>query len=180
MNEFKQPSNSPGRDAHGAGPVLTLVYEELRLLAARQLAQEKPGQTLQATALVHEAYLRLGQTGQDRWQNRGHYFAAAAEAMRRILIDRARQKSRLKRGAQFQKIELSDYPEPDNDDRLLALDEVLQKLSEEDAIAAKVVELRQFAGLGHEQIAEALQISVYQARQKWNYAKAWLTDALRG
>ena len=124
---------------------------------------EKPGQTLQATALVHEAYLRLvGGDPDRRWDGRGHFLAAAAEAMRRILIENARSKARLKRGGDFRRVELGDQPAPAPEHDLLALDEALNRLAEEDPVAAKVVELRQYAGLGHEDVASTLGISVHQ------------------
>jgi RNA polymerase sigma factor (TIGR02999 family) len=168
-------------DLKAAEQLLPLVYEELRRLAARKLANEAPGQTLQATALVHEAYLRLVGGAADRqWDGRGHFFAAAAEAMRRILVDRARRKGRQKRGGGLRRIELADTPAPDPDDDLLALDDALKRLAAEDPVAAKVIELRQFAGLGHEEIAGALGITVYLARQKWTYARAWLREAIGG
>jgi RNA polymerase sigma factor (TIGR02999 family) len=168
-------------ERRAASELLPLVYEELRRLAAQRLARETPGQTLQATALVHEAYLRLVGGDPDRmWDGRGHFFAAAAEAMRRILVEAARRKSRKKRGGELRRTDLTDPPAPDPDEDLLALDDALGRLAEEDPVAAKVVELRQFAGLGHEEIASALGISVYLARQKWTYARAWLRDALGG
>jgi RNA polymerase sigma factor (TIGR02999 family) len=168
-------------EPRAASELLPLVYDELRRLAANRLARETPGQTLQATALVHEAYLRLVGGDQDReWDGRGHFFAAAAEAMRRILVEAARRKSRQKRGGGRRRIDVVDTPSPDPDDDLLALDEALSRLAREDAVAAKVVELRQFAGLGHEEIAAALGITVYLARQKWAYARAWLRDAIGG
>jgi RNA polymerase sigma factor (TIGR02999 family) len=114
------------------------------------------------------------------FDGRGHFFAAAAEAMRRILVDRARRKARKKRGGGLRRIDLADTPAPDPDDDLLALDDALNRLAAEDPIAAKVIELRQFAGLGHEEIAAALGITIYLARQKWNYARAWLRDAIGG
>jgi RNA polymerase sigma factor (TIGR02999 family) len=158
-------------DPHAAARLLPLVYDELRKLATQKLAHEQPGQTLQATALVHEAYLRLvdTDTGQ-HWNSRGHFFAAAAEAMCRILVDNARRKKRAKRGGGLRRADLADHPAPASDDRLLALDDALKKLGGEDPVAARVVELRHFAGLGHEQIAGVLGITVYQARQKWTYA----------
>jgi RNA polymerase sigma factor (TIGR02999 family) len=166
-------------DPRAAEQLLPLVYDELRKLAAAKLAQEKPGQTLQATALVHEAYLRLVDVAQaQEWSSRSHFFAAAAEAMRRILVDNARRKKRAKRGGGRRRADLADHPAPSPDDRLRALDDALKKLGGEDPVAARVVELRQFAGLGHEQIAGVLGITVYQARQKWTYARAWLRDAL--
>jgi RNA polymerase sigma factor (TIGR02999 family) len=161
--------------------LLPLVYTELRRLASQRLAQEKPGQTLQATALVHEAYLRLlGGDPDRRWDGRGHFFAAAAEAMRRILVENARSKARQKRGGGLCRVDLPDQAAPDQDENLLALDDALSRLANEDPVAASVVELRQFAGLDHEEVASALGITVYRARQKWAYARAWLRDALGG
>ena len=166
-------------DPHAAEQLLPLVYDELRKLAAQKLAHEKSGQTLEATALVHEAYLRLVGADPERpWDNRRHFFAAAAEAMRRILVEKARQRKRRKRGGGLQRVALVDPPSPTADDNLLALDEALGQLAAEDPLAARVVELRHFAGLGHESIASALGITVYQARQKWVYARAWLRAAL--
>jgi RNA polymerase sigma factor (TIGR02999 family) len=167
-------------DPSAAAQLLPLVYDELRKLAAQKLAQEKPGHTLQATALVHEAYLRLVDVDRvQHWNSRGHFFGAAAEAMRRILVENARRKKRRKRGGNLHRVELTDYPAAADDDQLLALDDALLKLADEDSLAAKVVELRYFAGLGHEQIAAALHISMNKARAKWDYAKAWLTEALK-
>jgi RNA polymerase sigma factor (TIGR02999 family) len=164
-------------DRHAAAELLPLVYEELRKLAAARMAAEGPGHTLQPTALVHEAYLRLvGGKVPQGWDGRGHFFAAAAEAMRRILVEAARRKGRIKRGGGRRAVEVADVAAEEADDRLLALDEALTQLAAEDAMAAKVVELRHFAGLGHEQIAAALGITVYSARQKWTYARAWLRD----
>jgi RNA polymerase sigma factor (TIGR02999 family) len=166
-------------DPHAAEQLLPLVYEELRRLAGQKLDQEKAGQTLEATALVHEAYLRLVDVDRaQHWNSRGHFFAAAARAMRRILVEAARRKKRQKRGGGMRRAELIDVLAPTPDDRLLALDAALVRLAEEDDLAARVVELHHFAGLGHEQVAAALQISVYRARQKWAYAQAWLSDAL--
>jgi len=164
-----------------AEQLLPLVYEELRKLAGQKLAREKPGHTLQATALVHEAYVRLVDADMvQNWDCRGHFFAAAAEAMRRILIEAARHKARRKRGGGLRRVELDDQPsrEPDPHHELLVLDEALVRLAEEDPLSARVVELRQFAGLGHEEIAATLGITVYLARQKWAYARAWLRDAI--
>jgi RNA polymerase sigma factor (TIGR02999 family) len=167
-------------DPHAAEQLLPLVYNELRRLAAEKMAHEKPGQTLQATALVHEAYLRLvGEAKpQAAWNSRGHFFAAAAEAMRRILIEQARSKHRLKRGGALRRVELADAKARQPEDHLLPLDEALDRLAAEDPVAARVVELRRFAGLGHADVAAVLGTSVYQARQKWTYARAWLRDAL--
>lgn len=166
-------------DPQAASQLLPLVYDELRRLAAHRLSQEKPGQTLEATALVHDAYLRLVDVERSQeWNSRGHFFAAAAEAMRRILVEQARRKKRQKRGGDWKRGELLDVPASPDDERLLVLDEALTKLAQEDPLAAKVVELRHFAGLGHEEVAEAVQVTVYQVRQKWTYARAWLSDAL--
>jgi RNA polymerase sigma factor (TIGR02999 family) len=161
--------------------LLPLVYDELRRIAAQQLARETPGQTLQATALVHEAYLRLvgSETGRE-WDGKAHFFAAAAQAMRRILVDAARRKARKKRGGERRRLELADTPSPEPHEDLLALDDALNRLAKEDAVAAAVVELHQFAGLGHEDTATALGITVYLARKKWVYARAWLRDAIGG
>lgn len=180
MNEVTQLLNAASNgDAMAAGQLLPLVYDELRRLAAQKLAQEKPGQTLEATALVHEAYVRLVDVEKPAdWDGRGHFFAAAAEAMRRILVDQARRKKAEKHGGARKRVDLIDAPAPQEDDRLLALDEALTKLAEEDPQAARVVELRQFAGLGHEDVADALGITVYQARQTWAYARAWLSALL--
>jgi RNA polymerase sigma factor (TIGR02999 family) len=166
-------------DRQAAEQLLPLVYDELRRLAARKLTHESPGQTLQATALVHEAYLRLVGPDPDRlWDGRNHFFAAAAQAMRHILVEAARRKSRKKRGGELRRVELGDQATPDPDRDLLALDDALSRLASEDPVAAKVIELRQFGGLGHEEIATALGITVYLARQKWTYARAWLGDVL--
>jgi RNA polymerase sigma factor (TIGR02999 family) len=163
-------------DPGAADQLLPLVYDELRKLAAQKLAQEKPGQTLDATALVHEAYLHL--VGDQQFANRRHFFAAAAEAMRRILIDRARARRSLKRGSDGRRVTLDGVAAPDPDDRLLALDEALTQLAAADSLAARVVELHHFAGMAHDQVAAALDVSVYLARQKWTFARAWLKTAL--
>jgi RNA polymerase sigma factor (TIGR02999 family) len=166
-----------------AEQLLPLVYEELRQLAAQRLAREAPGQTLQATALVHEAYLRLVNVEQaQHWNSRGHFFAAAAEAMRRILVDCARRKLSLKRGGRRQRVSLEDalsLNEQPADD-LLALDEALTRLAQEDPVKAELVKLRYFAGLSVEQTAEALGISRATADRYWAYAKVWLYHAVTG
>jgi RNA polymerase sigma factor (TIGR02999 family) len=170
-------------DPHAAEQLLPLVYEELRKLAVQKLAQEKPGQTLQATALVHEAYLRLvanpgRQSGQaePRWNSRGHFFAAAAEAMRRILVESARRKGRLKHGRQHQRVDLdsgclvSAAPSLD----ILALDDALSRLAETEPAKAELVKLRFFAGLTMPEAAAALDISLATAERYWTFAKSWL------
>jgi RNA polymerase sigma factor (TIGR02999 family) len=168
-------------DPSAAEQLLPLVYDELRRLAAQRLAHEHPGQTLQATALVHEAYLRLMDVEQARqWNGRRHFFAAAAEAMRRILVEAARRKGRLKHGGDLRRVDFTDAPALPPADDVLALDEALSRLAAEDALAARVVELRHFAGLGHDDVAAVLGVTVYQARQKWTYARAWLRNALGG
>ena len=130
---------------------------------------------------MHEAYLRLVGDASDRqWNGRSHFFAAAAQAMRHILVQAVRRKRRQKRGGGIRRVDLADVPAPDPDENLLALDDALNRLAQEDPVAAKVIELRQFAGLGHEEIAAALGITVYLARQKWTYARAWLGDVLGG
>jgi RNA polymerase sigma factor (TIGR02999 family) len=167
-------------DPRAAEKLLPLVYDELRKLAAAKLAQEKPGQTLQATALVHEAYIRLVAPGRDpeevRWNSRGHFFAAAAEAMRRILVENARRKKRSKHGGGHQRLELDAdaiaVQTPVDD--LLALDEALTRLAERDAQTAQLVKLHCFAGLSVEQAAEVLAISARTAYRDWAFAQAWL------
>lgn len=161
-------------DPQAAELLLPLVYEELRRLAAVRLAQEKPGQTLQATALVHEAYLRL--VGDQQFSGRGHFFAAAAEAMRRILVENARRKKALRHGGDRQRagIDAVDVESAAVDDDLLALDEALQKLAEKDPDKATLVKLRYFAGFTMEQACEALGISPATGHRHWNYARAWL------
>jgi RNA polymerase sigma factor (TIGR02999 family) len=170
-------------DPHAAEQLLPLVYDELRQLAAQKLAQEKPGQTLQATALVHEVYLRLvgspgGEPGEEspRWDSRGHFFSAAAEAMRRILIGQARRKKRVRHGGDRCRVDLDalDVGDQGQTDDLLALDEALTRLAAEDAPAAEVVKLRYFAGLTIEQAAGALGVSVRTANRHWAFARAWL------
>jgi RNA polymerase sigma factor (TIGR02999 family) len=164
-------------DPHAAEQLLPLVYDELRKLAAQKLAQEKPGQTLQATALVHEAYLRLVDAGGTRqWNSRGHFFAAAAEAMRRILVDQARRKQADKHGGGRLRVDLAEglaAPDARADD-LVALDEALGRLERHDPDAARLVKLRYFAGLSHQEAAEALGISRGAADRLWALGRAWL------
>jgi RNA polymerase sigma factor (TIGR02999 family) len=168
-------------DPHAAEQLLPLVYEELRQLAAQKLAQEKPGQTLEATALVHEAYLRLvdADKGQ-QWDNRGHFFAAAAEAMRRILVENTRRHRAQKRGGGLQRIDLPELTEPTKADPvdLLALDEALKRLEALHPQKAQVVKLRFFAGCGLEETAQMLGISRATAQRHWAYARAWLFGRL--
>lgn len=166
-------------DAQAAGELLPLVYEELRRLAAARMAAESPDQTLQPTALVHEAFLRLiGPGDEAQWDSRGHFFAAAAEAMRRILVDTARRKRSEKHGGERRRVELPDVPVPSDlaDERLLALDAALTRFAAEDPVAARVVELRHFAGLSIEDAATALGLSRATAYRHWTYARAWLRN----
>ena len=163
-------------DAKAADKLLPLVYEELRRLAGLKMSQEPPGQTLQATALVHEAYIRLVGAENQNWSSRGHFFAAAAESMRRILIENARRKQRRKHGGGHQRVELDDADVTIEDalTDIIALDEALAKLAEEDPIKADLVKLRYFAGLTIEQAAKILQISRATADRYWSYARAFL------
>lgn len=170
-------------DPRAAEQLLPLVYDELRKLAAARLAQEKPGQTLQATALVHEAYMRLVDAEMvPNWNSRGHFFGAAAEAMRRLLVENARRKSSQKRGGHRVRVELdvAEPAVPDASDDLLALSEALDRLVTADANAAKLVNLRYFAGLTLPQAAEALNLSPRSANRLWAYARAFLLRTLHG
>jgi RNA polymerase sigma factor (TIGR02999 family) len=169
-------------DPQAAGQLLPLVYDELRKLAVHRLAREKPGQTLQATALVHEAFLRLvGDAPEDRhWNGRGHFFAAAAEAMRRILVDRARDKGRVKRGGGRRRLDvdalaLATEVTPD---QLLAIDDALAQLERDDPTAAQIVKLRYFTGLTVEEAGAALGVATTTAYRHWNYARVWLHSEL--
>jgi RNA polymerase sigma factor (TIGR02999 family) len=173
-------------DQSAAAELLPLVYDELRKLAAHKLAQEKPGQTLEATALVHEAYMRLVRSGDEaaseppHWQGRRHFFAAAAEAMRRILIGNARRKHAQKRGGQAKRvdldaIELADRPASD---KLLAMEDALIRLADRDAVKAELVKLRYFAGLTNQEAAGILGISTATADRYWAYARAWLQNEI--
>jgi RNA polymerase sigma factor (TIGR02999 family) len=174
-------------DPSASDQLLPLVYEELKKLAAAKLAHEKPGHTLQATALVHEAYLRLvGPAGNGQpWNNRGHFFAAAAEAMRRILIERARRKNAVKHGGQLKRVDLDKGSSPiampcDNFEELLALDEALDRLAAADPGKATLIKLLYFAGLNLDDAATALGISRTTAYRHWMFARAWLKDAIDG
>jgi len=168
-------------DAQAAEQLLPMVYEELRRLASRKLAQEKPGQTLQATALVHEAYLRLVDDQARRWESRGHFFAAAAEAMRRILVENARAKRRLKRGGGRARREFDPdcLAAPERPEALLDLDEALTRLAAVDRQAAEVVQLRVFAGLTVKEAAKVLGVAPRTVDHAWAYARAWLLAELQ-
>jgi RNA polymerase sigma factor (TIGR02999 family) len=184
MNEVTQILNAIDRGEPGAASqLLPLVYDELRRLAAQKLAQEKAGQTLQATALVHEAYLRLVGRGEEQaWEGRAHFFAAAAEAMRRILVEHARRKKRHKRGGDRNRQPLDEdaIAAPELREDLLALDEALTRLTEVDRRAAELVQLRYFAGLPIPEAAQALGIAPRTADRLWAYAKAWLHREMQG
>jgi RNA polymerase sigma factor (TIGR02999 family) len=192
MNDVTRILNAIDQgDPLAAEQLLPLVYDELRKLAAQKLNQEAPGQTLQATALVHEAYLRLVASGdasaprEQHWDSRGHFFAAAAEAMRRILIDQARGKHSQKRGGSMRRVELDAgaqlaAPEEHAAEDLLALDEALQQLEIEDPLKARLVKLRYFAGLSLQEAAAGLGISTASAKRQWVYARAWLYGKLQG
>ncbi len=168
-------------DPSAAAELLPLVYDELRKLAAHRLAQEQPGQTLQATALVHEAYVRLVDSQKAQyWDSRGHFFAAAAEAMRRILVNHARDRKRLKRGGGRVRLELLDQigSLAEDSDLVLSLDELLTRLGKEDALAARVAQLHLFGGLSVAETGEVLGVSRAVAYRNWKYARAWLREAL--
>jgi RNA polymerase sigma factor (TIGR02999 family) len=172
-------------DERATHKLLPLVYEELRLLAAQKLSHEKPGQTLQATALVHEAYLRLTGDEPESWNGRGHFFAAAAEAMRRILVENARRKQSLKHGGDLMRIADLNVTEIAGDvnispDDLIALDEILEKLAKEDPVLVNLVHLHCFAGLPLVQVAEIMGVSSRTAERYWAFAKAWLSQEMRG
>jgi RNA polymerase sigma factor (TIGR02999 family) len=169
-------------DPHAAGQLLPLVYEELRQLAAQELAHEPPGRTLQATALVHEAYLRLVDVAQaQEWTSRGHFFAAAAEAMRRILVENARRKHAVKRGGSRQRVPLEEFHRvTESPEDLLDLDDALTRFAADEPDKARLVQLRFFAGLSTQDAAAALGISVAAAERWWTFARAWLYSELQG
>ncbi|MHB1425710.1 MAG: ECF-type sigma factor [Gemmataceae bacterium] len=184
MNDLSRLLSAlPADDPHAAAQLLPLVYEELRRLAAQKLAQEKSGQTLTPTALVHEAYLRLvGANDERAFANSKHFFRAAAEAMQRILVDNARRKKRRKHGGGRQRLALEAVDAPDrydDEERILAVNEALQRLAEEDACVVEVVRLRWFAGLSIEKTAEVLGVSVRTVNRHWAYARAWLYQQLK-
>jgi RNA polymerase sigma factor (TIGR02999 family) len=181
MSEVTQILEAIGQgEANASERLLPLVYEELRKLAAQKLAQEKPGQTLQATALVHEAYMRLVDVDRaQHWAHRGHFFAACAEAMRRILVEQARRKSRLKHGGGRVREEGEyEVAAPQRPETLLALDEALDRLAQVNAQTAELVKLRYFAGLSNADAAALLGISPRKANQVWAYARAWLREEI--
>jgi RNA polymerase sigma factor (TIGR02999 family) len=181
MNEVTRVLSAiEGCDPHAAEQLLPLVYEELRKLAAQKMAQEAPGQTLEATALVHEAYLRLVNVEKaQHWNSRGHFFAAAAEAMRRILVENARRKQRSKHGGGLQRIELDEsVAVADPPKQLLALDDALTQLAAEQPVKAELVKLRYFVGLSLEEAAAILGISPATAKRYWAVARAWLFAAI--
>jgi RNA polymerase sigma factor (TIGR02999 family) len=169
-------------DTRATDELLPLVYEELRVLAAQKLSREAPGQTLQATALVHEAYIRLVGNDSAGWDSRGHFFAAAAEAMRRILVDTARRKQAHKRGGDRQRLSLEtlDLMTRATPEEIVMLDDALTALAREDAQAAEIVKLRLFAGLSMDQAAEAIGVSRATAYRQWTYARAWLRSEIHG
>lgn len=182
MSDVTRVLEAIGRgEQQATDELLPLLYDQLRKLAASRLSREAPGQSLQATALVHEAYLRLVGSEQDpHWENRGHFFAAAAEAMRRILIDRARAKARIKRGGDREKFELqeADLVVSIPAEQFVEVNDALDKLEEEAPMSAQIVKLRCFAGLTMEEIAEALGMSRTTATKHWAYARAWMADLL--
>ena len=169
-------------EAKATDELLPLVYEELRLLAAQKLSREPPGQTLQATALVHEAYIRLVGDTSPSWNSRGHFFGAAAEAMRRILVDSARRKRTEKHGGGQQRLSLdtAEIVTRVRPEEIIVLDDALERLAEEDPAAAEIVKLRLFAGLSMDQAAEAAGISRASAYRQWSYARAWLRSEIQG
>jgi len=186
MSDVTQILNAiEGGDLKAAEELLPLVYEELRLLAAQKMSQEKPGQTLQATALVHDAYIRLVEISGRKWSNRGHFFKAAAEAMRRILVENARRKNSLKRGGEHNRVTDIDFAvlpcgSDINPEDLIALDEALIKLTDEDQVLADLIRLHCFAGLPLVQVADILAISSRTAERHWAFARAWLNREIFG
>jgi RNA polymerase sigma factor (TIGR02999 family) len=182
MNDITQVLESVGRGEPGASEeLLPLVYAELRRLAAARMANEAAGQTLQPTAVVHEAWLRLVATGRTTWQNRAHFFAAAAEAMRRILIENARRKARLKRGGGMERVNLDDIElaAAGPDEKILLVDEALQKLDAEDPETARTVTLKFFGGLTNKEVGELLGLTERTIERQWAYAKAWIFQEIR-
>ena len=181
MNEITQILLSPQGDGCDSEELLPLVYNDLRRLAAARMASEAEGQTLQPTALVHDAWLRIFGNGDRRWQNRGHFFGEAAEAMRRILIERARRKSRLKHGHGWVRLDIDDLPlaEATPDDKVLLINEALEHLEAEDPQRAKVVVMKFFGGLTNQEVAKILGVAERTVERQWAYAKAWLFQNIR-
>ncbi len=175
------PKAFPPGQPHSGEELLPLVYEELRRLAAAKMADESGTQTLQPTALVHEAWLRLNGPSQPRWQNRAHFFGAAAEAMRRILIERARRRSRLKHGAGSEHVDIAgiDLPRSAPDERLLAVNEALAQLEKEDQAKARIVLLKFFGGLTNAEVAETIGVAERSVERQWAFARVWLLRAMR-
>ena len=174
-------SLSAAGDPAAREALCALVYDELRRVATQKLARERPGQTLQPTALVHEAWLRLGGDAQPAWRNRAHFFAAASEAMRRILVDKARQRQRLRHGGGQERVEFDEVQlaAPETDETLLRISEALDALAREDPVEAEVVKLRFFVGLGNEEAAAVLGVSEKTVRRYWTHAKVWLYERMR-
>jgi RNA polymerase sigma factor (TIGR02999 family) len=182
VNDVTRILNSAGEaGAPGANELLSLVYEELRRLAAARMASETPGQTLQPTALVHEAWLRLSRDKSRRWNDRTHFFAAAAESMRRILVDNARRKRAARRGGGRDRVEMPDLASAivENEDKVIAVDEALEKFARLDPDKAELVKLRYFVGMTLEQAAESLGISERTAKRHWAFARAWLHEEIK-
>ena len=185
MSDAPENHGNDRADKRTTNSIIPLVYDQLRLLAARKLASESPGQTLSATALVHEAYLLLAKSDEPQWDTRGHFYVAAAESMRRILISRARRRNAVKRGSGVKPVQLAEDSinapmAPTRDDELLALDEALTRLEAEDERKARLVTLRYFVGLTIEEAAEVLEISLATAKRDWTFARAWLQRELMG
>ena len=168
-------------DPDAPGKLLDLLYEELRQLASNKMARERPGNTLQPTALVHEAWLRLVTSQNPKFENRGHFFAAAAEAMRRILIDRARHKLAVRHGGQFSRVDVDeqDLAAPGPDEQLLAVHEALNNLAKDHPVQAEVVKLRYFVGMTNEETSQALDISVATVKNYWVFARAWIFNEIQ-
>jgi RNA polymerase sigma factor (TIGR02999 family) len=181
VNDVTQILNSGGQDALTPNELLSLVYDELRRLAAAKMASETPGQTLQPTALVHEAWMRLTSDEKRKWNDRNHFFAAAAEAMRRILVDNARRKRAERHGGGQQRVEMPEIGSAvlENDDKVLAVNEALEKLAVLDRQKAELVKLRYFVGMTIEQVAEALGLSERTAKRYWAFARAWLHEEIK-
>ncbi len=182
MSDITHVLQAIGRGEHQASSdLLPLVYDELRGLAAARMAQEASGQTLQPTALVHEAWLRLVGNGDRTWQNRAHFFGAAAEAMRRILIERARRKSRLKRGGGLARVDIAEIALADTtpDDKILLIDEALARLEKEDPEKARIVTLKFFGGLTNQEVAQSLGVTERTIERQWAFAKAWMFRCIR-